>query len=323
MSDIFENDTEEEGEEELSELARREKTENLARAGGMVSVPPGAYKFRIPYLNEAAYAVPPDGMKLSAGDRVMIQTRFGADIAECVGPVPASGVARKDSVCRLIRLASDGDIDHAASLALREEEALGLFKQHIAARNLNMKAESVHFLAGEGKVIFFFTSDQRVDFRELVHDLVADFHLRIELRQLGDREVCRMFGGLGPCGRPFCCLCMNDRGHSVSIRSVKDQSISLTSSKVSGACGRLLCCLDYEEAWYREERKRFPRKGSTVYRGEEPCRVVSLNYVSGTISLRDTDGAYSDVSADRVAFSRNTWHVKDGEAQETEVQTEN
>ena len=174
-----------------------------------------------------------------------------------------------------------------------------------------MKLVTVHFLTDEQKALFFFSSDNRVDFRELVKDLVSIFKMRIELRQIGVRDESRITGGLGVCGRPFCCHGISDKLRPVSIKMAKDQNLSLNSMKISGQCGRLLCCLSYEFDWYVEARKKLPQEGISIYYDGTNFKITEVNLLTNMIKMAGEDGRLLEVNAKRfVKDSSNRWKIE-------------
>ncbi len=185
-------------------------------------------------------------------------------------------------------------IDHLATPAemarhsenqAREERALLLCREKVAQHKLKMKLIAAHFLLGMDKLVFFFTSDNRVDFRDLVKDLSSVFKLRIELRQVGARDESRIIGGLSVCGRDFCCHCISDKMQAVSIKMAKEQNLSLNSLKISGPCGRLLCCLAFEYDYYVEEKSQMPSEGSRIKIDHELWKVGEVNILSRQVVL--------------------------------------
>lgn len=185
-------------------------------------------------------------------------------------------------------------IDHLATPAemarwrensAREERALIICREKVARHKLKMKLITAHFLLGENKVVFFFSADERVDFRELVKDLVGVFKMRIELRQVGVRDESRLVGGLSVCGRDYCCHSISDKMQPVSIKMAKEQNLSLNSMKISGPCGRLLCCLAYEYDYYVEEKGSMPSEGSRIRIDHELWRVSEVNILSRKVTL--------------------------------------
>jgi len=202
----------------------------------------------------------------------------------------------------------------------REAHALEVCRRKIETRNLPMKLLSVHILPEETKILFFFSAEGRVDFRELVKDLVSVFHMRIELRQVGVRDESRLLGGIGVCGRVLCCHSFPDQSCSVSIKMAKEQNLSLGSMKVSGPCGRLMCCLSYEYDYYACEKCRYPRPGSEVSSKTDAFLVADINMISRRILLSGGRGGLISVDLERFHAdpSPNHWTVDLAEEAEGE-----
>lgn len=190
------------------------------------------------------------------------------------------------------RLAGKDDYARYRELTEMEGEALVLCREKVQIHGLDMKLVSAHYLFGEAKIIFFFTAANRVDFRDLVKDLVAVFRIRIELRQIGVRDESRVLGGLAVCGRDFCCHAITDKLNPVSIKMAKEQNLSLNSTKISGPCGRLLCCLSYEYDFYFEEKRNLPQEGSKLKIQHELMKITEVNILSRKISLTGPDGRH-------------------------------
>ena len=168
----------------------------------------------------------------------------------------------------------------------------------------------VHYLLEEPKILFFFTADNRVDFRELVKDLVSVFKIRIELRQIGVRDEARVVSGLGICGRCYCCHAVSDKLKPVSIKMAKEQNLSFNSMKISGPCGRLLCCLSYEHAFYNEQSRRVPQEGAKVSHSGETWTVTEVNMITGQIKISSSDGRLLSLNADSFERADNRWRTK-------------
>ena len=208
------------------------------------AAPEGGYWLvKICHSNETMLCVPGDIPELGIGEQVIIPTKYGLDLADVLGRIKPENNGKWDEIVEMVRRANEHDLSTYHSNLPREKEALDLCRQKIEQHQLDMKLVSVHFMIDEPKIVFFFTSDNRVDFRDLVKDLVAVFHLRIELRQIGVRDESRVVGGLGVCGRSLCCNHVSDKLQPVSIKMAKIQNLSLNSMKISGPCGRQLCCL--------------------------------------------------------------------------------
>ncbi len=185
----------------------------------------------------------------------------------------------------VIRLATPEDMAHNAENNRREEEAFRIGVQKICEHKLDMKLVAVQYTFDNSKLLFYFTSAKRVDFRELVKDLAGVFHVRIELRQIGIRDEARMIGGLGPCGRPLCCTTFLSDFGQVSMKMAKEQNLSLNSTKISGCCGRLMCCLRYEHETYLDELRRTPAVGTFVNTPEGPGVVTEVYLLQGEVKV--------------------------------------
>ena len=219
----------------------------------------------------------------------------------------------------------DGDIAWISHIATPEEirrygqnleeekEAIKICREKIAKHNLNMKLVTAHFLLCEPKVLFFFTAEDRVDFRDLVKDLVSVFRMRIELRQIGVRDESRVLGGLAVCGRDFCCHCVSDKLNPVTIKMAKEQNLSLNSMKISGPCGRLLCCLSYEYDFYCEEKQSYPSEGSKLKIGNELYKVTEVNILSHKITISGAEGRLFTIPRSEVEFDagHERWEVSE------------
>ena len=209
------------------------------------------------------------------------------------------------------RLATREDFSIYYKNVVREQEAMVVCREKIKNHKLNMKLVTSHFLLEEAKVLFFFTADDRVDFRDLVKDLVSVFKLRIELRQIGVRDESRVLGGLAVCGRDFCCHCITDKMNPVTIKMAKEQNLSLNSTKISGPCGRLLCCLSYEYGFYTEEKLNFPPEGSRLRLGKDLLKIIEVNILSKKVTLLSKDGGLIFIPRKHLKFSsdNNRWEI--------------
>jgi cell fate regulator YaaT (PSP1 superfamily) len=242
---------------------------------------------------------------------VVVPTRYGRDVCELQGVVEEPGQIGKDEIVPIERIATEDDLRKVEANREREKKAFDTCRQKIAARNLPMKLVSAHYLLEEPKVLFYFSAESRVDFRELVKDLVAVFKIRIELRQIGVRDEARVTGGCGVCGRVLCCHGVTDKLVPVSIKMAKDQNLSLNSMKISGPCGRLLCCLAYEFGFYRDARRELPGEGARFQYDGVPFRVIEVNALSGSVKMAGEDGRLLDMPAARFAYSEGRWQVKE------------
>lgn len=233
------------------------------------------------------YYFDPNGLEINKGNFVVVETARGIEFGECV--IGIKEIPETDIVAPLksvIRVATEEDVEKHNSNKVKEKDALDICLKKIEEHKLNMKLIDVEYTFDNNKVIFYFTADGRVDFRELVKDLATIFKTRIELRQIGVRDEAKMLGGLGPCGRPLCCSTFLGDFASVSIKMAKEQNLSLNPTKISGICGRLMCCLNYEQSTYEDIRKRLPKVGSIVNIGETNAEVIGNNTVKENVKVR-------------------------------------
>ena len=230
-------------------------------------------------------------LDLKSGDRVVVETERGIGLGTVV-----SGISEKDEtqlaqplaqVQRLLGPEDEKTIEHHTR---REKEAYDFCLRRIKERAMDMKLVRVEHLFDGSKAIFYFTADGRVDFRELVKDLAHTFHTRIEMRQIGVRDEAKMVGGLGICGRELCCASFLRDFQPVSVKMAKEQNLALNPSKISGQCGRLLCCLDYEYETYCELRKNFPKCGKRARTVQYSGVVEKMNILTGELILKQEDG---------------------------------
>ncbi|MDR1506503.1 MAG: hypothetical protein LBI67_05310 [Treponema sp.] len=270
------------------------------------------YRLRLPYSNETFLAAYKDG-ELSLGSKVLVYTRYGKDLAQVMGKVRCSA----SEVALIERPAAEEDLQKMERSKLLEEEAFGICREKIERHRLEMKLVSVHYLLEEPKILFFFTAETRVDFRELVKDLVSVFRMRIELRQIGVRDESRVVGGLGVCGRGYCCHMVSDKLKPVSIKMAKDQNLSLNSMKISGTCGRLLCCLAYEHGFYSEQRRLIPQEGARLSYDGVSWKVTEVNVAAGRITMNAEDSRVLVLPFCRFEKTDNRWVIKAAECQKT------
>ena len=246
------------------------------------------------------YFFDPHGIAVRTGEKVVVETSRGLELAECVQgshAVPDETVVQP--LRSLARIATKDDLRIEEINRRREKEAFAICKQKIAEHGLDMKLVDVECSFEGNKTMFFFTSDGRVDFRELVKDLASVFRTRIELRQIGVRDKAKMVGGLGVCGRPFCCKEFLDDFQPVSIKMAKTQNLSLNPTKISGTCGRLMCCLKYEQEAYEDLIKTAPKMESFVDTPDGRGTVVEVNLLRQSVRVRmedhpETIGSYKN-----------------------------
>ncbi len=233
------------------------------------------------------YYFDPDRNKLRIGDIVIVETSRGI---ECGTVAIANKQVADDEIVhplkKLIRKATKEDRRRLEENKRKEKEALKICEQKVAEHGLEMKLVDVEYTFDNSKILFYFTADGRVDFRALVKDLASVFRTRIELRQIGVRDESKMLGGLGVCGRPFCCSSFLGEFHPVSIKMAKEQGLSLSPTKISGTCGRLMCCLKYEQDAYTDLIKRTPKVGAIVKTPLGKGLVVETNLLARTLKVK-------------------------------------
>ena len=238
-----------------------------------------------------SYFFKPLKEELKVGDTVIVDTASGlamGKISEDVKEVEDEKIV--SPLKKVVRKANEDDFKKLKENKAKEPEALKICAERIAERKLEMKLVDVEYSFDGGKITFFFTADGRIDFRELVKDLAAAFHTRIELRQIGVRDEARMLGGLGICGYPYCCKQFLEDFEPVSIKMAKEQGLSLNPTKISGSCGRLMCCLKYEQDSYEYLMKITPGLGDSVKTPEGVGTVIDVNMITGNLIVRpDTE----------------------------------
>ena len=237
------------------------------------------------------YFFDPKWLEVKKGESVIVETAQGEEIAEVV--VPNRMIEEEKVVAplkKVLRLASPRDIKKAEECKKKEKEAFELCNKKIKEHNLQMTLTDVEYKFDNSKILFYFTADGRVDFRDLVRDLAAIYKTRIELRQIGVRDEVKRIGGNGVCGRELCCCSFLSDFETVSIKMAKEQNISLNPSKISGNCGRLMCCLKYEQEVYEEKLKKLPNVGAIVKTPDGKGEVEGLETLKETVKVRIKDG---------------------------------
>lgn len=233
------------------------------------------------------YYFDPDGHKLDRDDVVIVETARGI---ECGTVAIENKETAEEEIVRplkkMIRKATPEDIKHVEENRRREKEAMAICEKKIKDRKLEMNLIDVEYTFDNSKILFYFTAEGRIDFRALVKDLAAIFKVRIELRQIGVRDESKMLGGLGICGRPFCCHTFLGDFQPVSIKMAKEQGLSLSPTKISGTCGRLMCCLNYEQEAYTDLLKHTPKVGAIVETSEGRGVVVETNLITGILKVQ-------------------------------------
>lgn len=236
------------------------------------------------------YYFDPQGIEVQPGQGVIIETSRGIEYGECIkGNTMVEDDAVVPPLRPMVRVATDEDERVVAKNQEREERAFRICQEKIAEHRLDMKLVEVEYNFEGNKILFFFTSEGRVDFRALVKDLASIFHTRIELRQIGVRDEAKMLGGLGICGKPFCCATFLDEFQPVSIKMAKTQNLSLNPAKISGTCGRLMCCLKYEQEAYEDALKRLPKQESFVETPDGVGTVSQINLLREQVKVRLED----------------------------------
>lgn len=238
-----------------------------------------------------SYYFDPAGLEIHKGDFVIVQTARGTECGEAVTEIrdiPDSAVVK--ALKSVTRMADSVDVRRMRQNREDEKKAFAICCERIEKHGLEMKLVDAEYTLDRNKILFYFTADGRVDFRELVKDLAGIFHTRIELRQIGVRDESKMLGGLGICGQPFCCSRFLKDFQPVSIKMAKEQGLSLNPSKISGSCGRLMCCLSYEQKAYEYLNAITPLPGSIVRTPDGEGVVLDASPVAGTLRVR-LDGA--------------------------------
>ncbi len=250
--------------------------------------------------NLKTYFFDPRGLDIRKGDFCVVETALGMEVGEVVRkifPFPEKGNVRP--VIRLVQ-----EIDRLQLQANREKErvAFEVARQKIAEHKLTMKLLKAHYTLDRGRLLFYFGSEDRVDFRNLVKDLASIFRARIELRQMGVRDEAGMMGGCGICGRRLCCSSFLMNFEPISIKMAKEQNLALNSAKISGVCGRLMCCLAYEYSTYHRLVKRLPKKGSKILTHRGPGKILEIDIFTDSIRLELQDG--KEILLNQAEFDR-------------------
>ena len=266
------------------------------------------------------YYFDPLDFKLERGMHVIVDTAMGEEYGEVV--FPSKEIKEEeltDELKKVIRIATHKDEKSKEEYKAKEPEAQKIFLEKMKKHNLKMKLIDVEYKYDGSKIIFYFTAEGRIDFRELVKDLAAIFRTRIELRQIGVRDEIRRIGGNGICGRCLCCCSFLGNFETVSIKMAKEQNISLNPSKISGNCGRLMCCLKYEEEVYTEKLKRLPNNGAIVKTADGEGEVSTVETLKERVRVRFRDG--EDIFYKKYDV-KDIVVIKDGEKQEDRIEAE-
>jgi len=238
---------------------------------------------------------------LNVGDPVIVETEKGLGFGTvAVAPRQLEDPAGEKAFKKVFRMATEQDFARRQKNKEFENEAHEYCLKCVKELGLKMNLFSVEATFDASRLTFFFTAEGRVDFRQLVKMLVQRFRVRIEMRQVGIRNQAKMCGGLGRCGREFCCSSFMEKFDPVSIRMAKEQGLSLNPTKISGQCGRLMCCLTFENKVYQEFRKKFPGMGKTVKTKEHTGKVIRLNFLQNSVALRLPDNQEIEVGLDEI-----------------------
>ena len=235
--------------------------------------------------NGKIYDFDPAEMQFLPGDKVMVETSRGIELGE-VARANREMKEPREGIKPVLRRATPDDLARAEQNAKKAREAMQICQERIAAHNLEMKLVDAEYAFDNSKITFNFTAEGRVDFRNLVKDLASTLHTRIELHQIGVRDEAKKLGGIGICGQPFCCSRFLKDFQPVSIKMAKEQGLSLNPTKISGSCGRLMCCLKYEQDAYEELNKLSPKVGATVMTPEGRGVVTESNILTGKVKVR-------------------------------------
>lgn len=242
------------------------------------------------------YYFDPVNLEIKEDDHVIVETARGLEYGQVMtGPKEVAENKITLPLKKVIRVATPEDRQQLAENNEKESKAFGICQEKITSHKLDMKLVDVEYTFDRSKIIFYFTADGRVDFRELVKDLASVFKTRIELRQIGVRDEAKMLGGLGPCGRPLCCATFLGDFEPVSIKMAKEQGLSLNPVKISGICSRLMCCLKYECSSYRDARSDLPLVGSMVRCDGREGKIVDTNPMKESVIIQFSDGGKKEV----------------------------
>ncbi len=255
------------------------------------------------------YYFDPSGNELKLDDKVIVETARGVECGSVAienKDIPDKSITHP--LKKIIRPATAADLKKLEDNKRKEERAFKICVKKIEEQKLDMKLVNVEYTFDNKKILFHFTADGRVDFRNLVKELASVFHTRIELRQIGVRDEAKMLGGIGICGRPFCCNSYMGEFHPVTIRMAKEQGLSLNPVKISGTCGRLMCCLKYEQAAYTDLLKTVPKEGATVMTPNGEGTVIETNLISRVLKVKlkkSPDAAPLSIKADEVKLLKD------------------
>lgn len=228
----------------------------------------------------------------SVGEKVIVETSSGIEVGIISKVIESPSLSALEGLKEVMRIADAQDIEKFNFLRIKANEALTQTKMLISQLKLDMKLETAYFTLDEKKLMISYESDSRVDFRELVKELSYRYHTRIEMRQIGPRDVAKIRGGIGPCGLMLCCTTFIGDFETISIKMAKNQNLSLNPQKISGLCGKLLCCIQYEDSTYEQLKKEMPNMYDMVETENGQAKVIDMNYISKQLKLLYQDGRY-------------------------------
>lgn len=244
-------------------------------------------------------------LKLKKDDRVVVETARGLELGEISQELKDISEFNLDTeLKKILRKATKKDIENYQRNLIDAKQALVTCKEIVSRYDVNMQLTNCEYTLDKAKVIFMYTSDDRVDFRELLKELAVVFKCRIELRQIGPRDKAKVIGGIGTCGLPLCCSTLLGEFNGVSINMAKNQMLAINIEKISGACGRLMCCLKYEDEIYSLEKERFPKIGSRVKYQDKDVKVTGLNVINDLVKVETNNGIVF-VGLDEIKFDKN------------------
>lgn len=244
-------------------------------------------------------------LKLKKDDRVVVETARGLELGEISQELKDISEFNLDTeLKKIVRKATKKDIENYQKNVRDAKQALVTCKEIVSRYDVNMQLTNCEYTLDKAKVIFMYTSDDRVDFRELLKELAVVFKCRIELRQIGPRDKAKVIGGIGTCGLPLCCSTLLGEFNGVSINMAKNQMLAINIEKISGACGRLMCCLKYEDEIYSLEKERFPKIGSRVKYQDKDVKVTGLNVINDLVKVETNNGIVF-VGLDEIKFDKN------------------
>ena len=244
-------------------------------------------------------------LKLKKDDRVVVETARGLELGEISQELKDISEFNLDTeLKKIVRKATKKDIDNYQKNVKDAKQALVTCKEIVSRYDVKMQLTNCEYTLDKAKVIFMYTSDDRVDFRELLKELAVVFKCRIELRQIGPRDKAKVISGIGTCGLPLCCSTLLGEFNGVSINMAKNQMLAINIEKISGACGRLMCCLKYEDEIYSLEKERFPKIGSRVKYQDKDVKVTGLNVINDLVKIETNNGIVF-VGLDEIKFDKN------------------